>query len=596
MADFNAQLMSRVLDTNFRRMSVMRSSRVRFLNQMVGRFYAKVQAGTNEELKAAPVNLLHTAVTTVVPNLVFNNPQALVSTDVLEYREYGSVLELATNKLIKEMDFRMTLRKCVIDSIFAAGFLKVGLATSDRIISIDGVDVNLGQPFAERVDPDDMILDMGARDWDEQSFIANRFTVNKEDALRQGFDPDIIQRASTRFDNPKGLREASSISGSATRGNDRLFEKIDLVDIWVPSEQKVFTMAWQPGRGATEFLRVSDHAGTEKGPYHMLGYTFVPDNILPVPPASIWYDLHILANRIARKIARQADRMRRVLLYDGESLDDAAVVRDSMDGETIRVNNVEGVKSVDYGGTTEDAYVYMDWIKRQFSEQAGALDQLSGQGVDAPTLGQSEILAANASVRLADLQSMVSNFVGNAATDLAFFLHTDPLIELPLIRRTQGRDEQVFYTPEMRQGTFLQYGITIEPFSMARQDPNVKVRRLLEFATAAVPAAAQAAQLLGPAFKVDRYLLTIAKHIGLEDVDDWVDFNDFKDMFMTQFLAKLEEGKAGTFPGPSGGSPGLQIGQPNPGQQGPSGGVSLGTEKNQNRQLASSESQASPLF
>lgn len=590
--------LSRVLNAGFKKMSTMRSARVRFLNQMVGRFYSQAQAGAREELKAAPINLLHTAVTTVVPNLVFNNPEVKIRTDILDYRDYADVLELATNHLIKQIDFRMTLRKCIIDSIFAAGFLKTGLATTDKVISVHGVDIVIGQPFAERVDPDDMILDPNARDWDEQEFIANRFTVNKADAIAQGFDPDLIERADSRFDNPRALREASAISGS-NRQPVQLFDKIDLVDVWVPSVQKVYTMAWQPGRLATDFLKVSGHDGRETGPYHMLGYTFVPDNILPVPPASIWYDLHILANRIARKIARQAERQKTVLAYDGEATDDAENIRNAMDGEAVRVNNVDGLKVIDYNaGPREDAYAYMTWLKAQFSEQAGSLDQLAGTQADAPTLGQSEILAANANVRLADLQNMVFDFTGKIADDLKTFLHTDPLIDLPLVRRTKGVDEQVFYTPEMRKGEFLQYATKVVPHSMPRQDPNLKIRRMLEFGTTVIPAAAQAAQMFGPAFKVDKYISRIAKEIGLDEVDEFLDFEDFKEMFMAQFLAQMDQGKAAEFKGGGGGKgfqlpgPGGQIGQPVPGQQGPTNGVSPAAELRSQSQARGADAQS----
>jgi hypothetical protein len=577
-------------------MTTMRSARVRFLNQMVGRFYSQASAGAREELKAAPVNLLHTAVTTVVPNLVFNNPEVKIRTDILEYRQYSDVLELAVNRLIRQNDLKMTLRKCVIDSIFAAGFLKTGLATSDKVISVHGVDINIGQPFAERVDPDDMILDPNGREWDEQELIANRFTVNKIDAFAQGFNPDLIEKADSRFDNPRALREASAISG-ANKQPIQLYDKVDLVDVWIPREQRIYTMAWQPGRLATEFLNVSDHQGPERGPYHMLGYTFVPDNILPVPPASIWYDLHILANRIARKIARQAERMKTVLAYDGEATDDAENIRDAMDGEAVRVNNINGIKVIDYNsGPSEDAYAYMQWIKAQFSEQAGSLDQLAGTQSDAPTLGQSEILAANANVRLADLQNMVFDFTGNIADDMKFFLHTDPLIDLPLIRREKGIEEQVFYTPEMRKGEFLQYATTVTPHSMPRQDPNLRIRRLLEFSTVVIPAAAQAAQMFGPSFKVDKYISRIAKEIGLDEVDDFIDFEDFKEMFMANFLANMNQGKASDFRsggGLGGGTGGgTQIGQPVPGQQGPTGGISPTAEGNSFQQDASAGAQS----
>ena len=586
-----APRLSRALNKGFQKMRMMRQSRVRFLNQMIGRFYTMTKQGSDEEIKASPINLLHTAVTTVVPNLVFNDPQLAIRSEIIEYRDYASVLELAVNKQLKSIKFRKTLRRAIMDSIVAAGFLKHGLAQSRKLITIDGVDIDVGEIFLERVDPDDMILDPNARDWDEQNIIANRYDVNKIDALEAGFDETIIRGAGTRFDTHQSLREASAISGG--RGmRHNLFERIDLIDVWVPRDQAVYTMAWQPGHVAQDFLNISDNAGPEEGPYIMLGYTDVPDNILPVPPASLWYDLHILSNRIARKIARQAERLKRVLIYDGEAIDDATLISDADDGETLQVNNVDGVKEVTYGGTTEDAYKYSEWLKLQFSEQANNLDQLAGLKSDVPTLGQSEILQANASIRLADLQNQVNDFVAQAGDAVKLFLHTDPLIELPLARRRNGIEEQVLYTPEMRKGEILDFTTTTVPFSMARQDPNVRVRRLLEFATAAVPAAAQAAQILGPAFKVDKFLIRIAKEIGVEDVDEWLDFQQFSDFFMAKFLSSMDQGNASQVTaGPTSSFGGLNVGQPVPGQMGPSGGITLDQEQNIGRQATSAEAQ-----
>ena len=220
--------------------------------------------------------------------------------------------------------------------------------------------------------------------------------------------------------------------------------------------------------------------------------------------------------------------MKRVTVFEGEAVEDAQTIQESMDMDFVRVNNVEQIRTLDFGGTTEDSYAYLQWLKAQFSEQAGSLDQLSGNRAAAPTLGQSEILAANSNVRLADLQNQVHDFVGETAEDLTFFLHTDPLINLPLTRRVKGIEEQVIYTPEMRRGQFLDFTISTVPFSMVRQEPNIRVRRLLEFATAAVPAAAQAAQLLGPSFNLDKYLQNVAREVGLEDVDEWIDFEELR--------------------------------------------------------------------
>jgi hypothetical protein len=90
---------------------------------------------------------------------------------------------------------------------------------------------------------------------------------------------------------------------------------------------------YQQGTGA-EFLRVARTTGRTSGPYHMLGFTPVSDNILPLPPRAIWYDLHTLGNRIARKLARQAERLKRVLAYEGKAAEDDAEIAEADDGET----------------------------------------------------------------------------------------------------------------------------------------------------------------------------------------------------------------------------------------------------------------------
>jgi hypothetical protein len=575
-------------------MKQMRAARVMFNNQMAGRFYAEVKkqtGGIGEDIKAAPINLLHNAVSTMVPNLVFNNPKIKLRTDIMDYREYMSVLELAVNQRLKLMDFRKALRLCVIDSIFAAGFMKTGLALSGEVLPADGFDYELDEPFAERVDPDDMILDPVARAWDEQNFIGNRYTANKEDALERGFDKDLIEQATARFSKGSGP-ETARMSKRDREGY--LFDQVDLVEVYVPREQLVYTALWEPGRDMSAFLDVREWRGPESGPYHMLGYNFIPDNILPVPPASLWFDLHLLGNKLARKIARQAERAKRVTVYEGSAEEDMDNIRDASDGETIKVNNVQAIQELNYGGSTDDAFVSLDWVKSQFSEQAGQLDQLSGQKAAAPTLGQSEILQANSSVRLADLQNQVHDFVAAVGHDIMEYIHTDPAHELNLVKRERGVEQQVLFTPDMAKGNITDYATEVVPFSMARQDPNMRIRRLMEFWSAVIPSIVQAQQILGPSFKADEALEAAAKEMGIEDADAWLDIQEFKDIFMAQFLAQLEQGNAAQFKGMDMG-PGAQTGgrpeQPLPSANGPIGGVSSSQEANSARQDTAAESQ-----
>jgi hypothetical protein len=541
------QKIGKLIEVAYSKVDHLKRARTKFLSQYTGRWYARSKPGDAEERKASPINLIYQAVNTLVPNLVFRDPKFKVRSQVLAYRGYADMLALAMTRLAEDIGLRHELRMVIVDSLFYAGFMKTGIASSNQFITVAGQQVAVGEPFAERVDPDDMILDPMAKAWDQQMIVGNRFRVLRQDLLDSGlYEADEIQKLGSRTDNKMSF-EASYLSGDKSGELREEMDFVDLAEIYIPRDQRVVTVPCVKGQIPDRFLRDVSWSGPETGPYHMLGYSFVPDNLLPIPPVSLWYDLHIMGNRIARKIARQADRLKRVLAYEGSAIQDAENIADADDGEAIKVNNLGGIKEVNYGGTTEDAYGFMEWVKKEFSDITNNLELLSGQGANAPTATQSEMLQSNSSVRLADLQNMVYDFTKEVGTDLAFFLHTDPLIELPLIRRSQGQDQQVAYTPEMRQGEFFHYVLNVQPMSMSKPDPNMKVQHLLQFATSVIPAAAQAVQVLGPAFKIQAFLERIASEIGLEEFDEIIDAPTFRDWVLTKLISEIDPAKAGMF-------------------------------------------------
>jgi hypothetical protein len=425
------QNVSKAVEISFGKFDHMRRARARMMGQMAGRFYSRQTPGDREDRKAAPLNLLYTAVTTLVPNLVYRQPKARISTDLVPFRQYADVLQLATNHLVRKTNFRMTLRKSILDSIFMAGFIKTGIADSEQYLAIGGTSVPVGQPFADRIDPDDIILDPVARDWDEQAFIGNRFRIAQDDLLNTGlYNEDLVMKLPGTYDgnNNTARDSAEGIIGdkSGQEMSQELEKYVDLVEIYLPKEKIVVTLPFQRDAVQSEFLRIADYEGPERGPYHMLGFTPVSNNIIPVAPAGIWYDLHIMGNRIARKLARQAERLKRVLAYQAEAGEDVEQVAEADDGETVRVQDVNAIKEVQYGGAGNDSYNWMEWVKKNFSEQSGNVDLLSGTSTNTPTATQAEMLQANTSVRLADMQNSVYDFAAEVIGDLVYYLHTDP--------------------------------------------------------------------------------------------------------------------------------------------------------------------------
>jgi hypothetical protein len=591
---------SRAVKASFTKFDHFRKSRELFMAQTVGRFYNRSNSRNGDpEKKASPLNLMNTAVTTLIPQLVFNRPKMKVGTGILLYRQYADMLGLATNDLVDRIKLRDTLRKVIFDAVYMAGFVKTGIAASDQYILMDGVEVAVGQPFAERVDPDNIILDPWAQEWREQSIIGDRFRVDVDDMEATGLDMDDLRKmAKDKTNTRPDVSKLSGKEGGGGEGQD-IREFIELCEVYLPREKVIVTLPYYADGKADTFLKVMDYNGPDTGPYHMLGFTPVSNNLLPVAPAGLWYDLHQMGNKIARKLGRQADRLKRVLAYQGEAQEDVEGIADADDGETVRVQDVNLLKELTFGGASPEAYAWMEWVKRNFSEQAGSLDLLTGQGNSAPTLGQAEIAQANTSVKLGDMQSSVYDFTAEVGGDLAFDLHTDPLIELPLIQRKNGVEQQVVFTPEMRRGEFFHFTFAVEPFSMARPDPNTAVRRKMEFVTNAIPAAAQAAMMFGPGFRVGPFLKSLAKDVQMDDLDEWLDDASIQQWIMMKVQAAMmmgDPGKAGAGSASPMMSPGMPSSfnpqQPVPASRGPQGGISPETEAAMAQQEASGESQA----
>lgn len=533
------------------------------LGNMAGRLYRRMAPGDREDRKAAPLNLLYNAVTTLVPNLAYNHPKVMITTDLLPYRQYADVLELATNYLLRKINMKATLRKAILDAIFMAGFIKTGIADSDQFVTFENEDVSVGQPFADRIDPDDIILDPMARDWDEQTFVGHRLRVASSDLVEMGYytQSEVEMMPGTYDGTGTSARDsAEGIMGdkAAQEIDQELEHYVDLVELYLPQHKLIVTMPFERKAVTDEFLHVVEYDGPERGPYHMLGFVPMSNNIMPVAPAGLWYDLHILGNRIARKLSRQAERVKRVLAYTAEAQEDAEALAEADDGETVRVQDVNQIKEIQYGGAGNDSYNWMEWIKKNFGEQAGNTDLLSGTSTNAPTATQAEMLQANTSVRLADMQNSVYDFTAEVVGDLVYYLHTDPLIKLPLVKEQTVTDPttgfpvrqptQLSFEGGQQQGDWLDYNVKIEPYSMARPDPNQKLQRIMQFVTNAIPAVAQAAQILGPGIMPGTLLRRIADIIGLEDADEWLSDDAFQQWLSLRMQADTgDPGKAEGF-------------------------------------------------
>ena len=560
-----------------KRLANFRHARVHFLKQYVGPWYDKTQA----TIGASPVNLIFNAIRVVLPTLCMNFPKHTVATPYLQSREYASLLGLALDQQDLKLNICDTYRRAIVDAIFTLGVLKTGLAQSDSVYVFDDdmgqESLDNGTVYTDVVDFDNFVIDPNCKEYlfRDATWVGDRITVPRQMLLDSGlYKNDLIERLPRCDDNTRDSDKASdqSMHNIDKEENAELQDMVEIYEIWVPAAKAIVTVPTNKSIVNPDYLRVADYYGVKEGPYSYLCLTPpVPGNPLPVPSVGIWYDLHVLANRMAKKIVEQAERQKDITVYKSSSVDDAEELKDAGDGESVKVDDPEGVRVLSFGGQQSSNENHLQSLENWFNQMAGNPNQVGGQNIEAKSATASNILQQNSGIGLEDMRDMVYKLAGAESRKRAWFLHTDPMMKLPLTKRQpqmapvpgaewmlapQMQDVQVILTPEARSGDFLDYTFTIEPESMGRVDAKVRLQQEMSFAQQIMPAAMTAAQLamsMGIPFDVLAFLMRVSKDMGITWLDEVIYSPQFQQQLAMQMMA-----------GPQADASKGQVGQPNP--------------------------------
>jgi hypothetical protein len=291
---------------------------------------------------------------------------------------------------------------------------------------------------------------------------------------------------------------------------------VKLAEVWIPSENIVITIP-EEGQG-TEVLKVVDYNGPISGPYDTLSLSTFPESIIPVAPLFINLDLHYLINIMARKMARQANRSKKVLAYQGNAADDATSIVNSKDGDSVKVDDINTIKEVEFGGTVDAAYQWVEWLKNNYSEQGSNLNLMSGLKAQSPTLGQEQMLQANSMAIVDDMVDAVHTLVRNILHKMSYYVFTDPLMDITVSKRVSGIGEiPVKVTADTREGDFWDYNFDVEPYSMQRMNPTLRTRRLMEITTGLILPTMQLAAMQGAMLDVPNLVKAVCRDMDLTD-------------------------------------------------------------------------------
>lgn len=480
------QRLAKVVKRSYRELGGFRNLRMSLVEEFAGPGYTH---GGREGQRDQYLNLINQAVEAYTMVLASNRPQVLISTHREKHQQFAQHFQKALNKLFDEIHLGDTLREWLIDSFFSIGIIKVHLADSELQEVEHNVFMDPGIPFASNISLDNFVYDTSASTWGECKFMGDMYRISWEEFQEGDYDKKNakwMRPTSKVSDEEETVREISL--GQAT-DEDEFEPMVDLCDLYFPKLKKIMTFGVESRR---QFeikggpLMTMDWTGGEGGNYHILGFTKVPENIMPSSLADQLSPMSRLANNLMRKQARQASRQKETHAFPSSSADDARRWKSASDGGIFHANEPERIKTLVSGGANPNNQMFLGNTIDMFDRMAGNLTAMLGLGKQSGTVGQEQLIHNASGRKETYMQSIFVEKVRHLVKDLGKLLWDDEFKEIPGSMQIPGAEwlvADMTWYPGDRQGDFEDYDFNIDVYTMAYQSPSQRVGGLVQVVT-----------------------------------------------------------------------------------------------------------------
>ena len=533
-----------------------RMDHFRKVTAMMFKSYVPVYYQMEKGTCAEPLNLVFNTVRAYVPNLVMQNPITHVITPYIKYKQYAELLGMGLDATARQIKLKQELRAWITNALFGWGIMRSGIKATGELLNFDDIMVDNGQVYARNVSLGNFGFDPTCTNINQAKCMWDRVTVPRQTLLdTDGFDHDAVMALPSSPTNVTDKLSGISISTEAKGAMVKLQDEVDVVQMYVPEIESVVMMGDPTQKRSGKYLQITEYNGPKEGPYTFLSFSPpVDENPFPVPPVGVWYELAKIANRCFVKMTNQFENQKDLIFYSPAQVDTIDQIKEAISGDAIPTMDPKNINQISMGGQNEKNERFLQELYTIYNMMAGNPELISGQGVPGgknTTATAVQALQGNASIGIEDMRDIVYDQTAEVQRRIAWYLHTDPFIQLPLTKRETGGEEvQLELTPEQRMGDFLDYTFKIVARSMTPLDPMVRSKRIIEFTVNIIPGAAQTAlamMQMGQQFNIQRYLTQIAFEMGIQDIveDIFVDPEWQMKMEIMTSLGPQNSGKAG---------------------------------------------------
>lgn len=471
------------------------------IRQFVGKHY-----GNNASSKVVPTNLLEMAVTIYLRLLAAKAPRCDVKTENPSLEPFANDVEIVINQIPGEIGLADTIEEVVREAMFSLGVVKVGIADASD-------DPKRGdEPFVSLVQLDDYFVDMSAKSWREIQYEGNEYWMDTE-AIKSFYGVDISGE-DYNGTSTAGVEQAKAIE--LNESADPLFERVLLRDVYIPKTGEMITYAVQ-GKKVLRTVKWDGPLGT---PYVKLAFSGVPGNLMPLPPVAVLEDLHELANTIFRKIANQAIAKKTVVAIQGGTDEEVSNFKHASDGDAIKLNGLRSESLVSGGVDTQLLATFIQ-IRDLYSVFGGNLDALGGLSPQSETAAQDKLISEAASARVKAMADKVEKFASEIFKRLAWYTWTDPVRVRKYVKwgsRKYGIYLNKEWTPETRDGDFLDYNFSVSAMSMQEDTPSVRLQKLTNIFQTFMPILMPVLEQQGIMIDAERIFSYIGKNANMPEL------------------------------------------------------------------------------
>jgi hypothetical protein len=415
----------------------------------------------------------------------------LVSTEHLQLRGFAKHFQVGLNNLLREIGIEHTLRRWVMDAFFCVGIVKVHMASSGLVEIEKDLYADPGKPFASNISLDNWVYDTSAVKYSEVQFAGDVYRIPHEDLL----DPNIFNQDVAAKIQPSSKHEADgerveNMARGYSVDDDEYLPMVDLIDIWLPREGKIETYGAEFRHGRLrpygEPLAEMEWEGSEFGNYKVLTFGEVPDNIMPASPASHLAKLAKEINNVYRKQIKSCRDYKEVTTYAPGDEKSARNFMNARHGESVSVQDPSAIGVMKAGGVDQETQMFLLNMQNDFNTAAGNLTAMLGLGAQADTVGQEKLIHGAVGGKVAQMGQRVGVATESLVLDLGRMMWNDQVNIIPGQMEIDGLDGYVVdatWTPDDREGDFIDYNLRVDVYSMAYKSPQERANAILQLIT-----------------------------------------------------------------------------------------------------------------